>query len=78
MGFVYGDPIELQADYFAAGLSMPSSPFAKEAGQYSDGLSAIENLAEVCKTSLTASTIRSADATDAAIFTRAGAARRSV
>ncbi|AOI68745.1 ImmA/IrrE family metallo-endopeptidase [Burkholderia ubonensis] len=66
-GFASGDPIELQADHFAAGLLMPSSLFAKEAGKYSDGLGAIEKLAEVCKTSLTASAIRYAEVTDAAI-----------
>lgn len=66
-GFVSGDPIELQADHFAAGLLMPSSLFSKEAGKYSDGLGAIEKLAEVCKTSITASAIRYAEVTDAAI-----------
>ncbi|KWO42531.1 hypothetical protein WT97_02640 [Burkholderia sp. MSMB1459WGS] len=66
-GFASGDPIELQADHFAAGLLMPSSLFAKEAGKYSDGLGAVEKLAEVCKTSLTASAIRYAEVTDAAI-----------
>ncbi|MFM0741836.1 ImmA/IrrE family metallo-endopeptidase [Paraburkholderia xenovorans] len=66
-GFISGDPIELQADHFAAGLLMPSSLFSKEAGKYSDGLGAIEKLAEVCKTSITASAIRYAEVTDAAI-----------
>ena len=66
-GFGSGDPIELEADHFAAGLLMPSSLFAAEAGKYSDGFTAIEKLAERCQTSLTASAIRYTDVTDAAI-----------
>lgn len=66
-GFASGDPIELQADHFAAGLLMPSSLFAREAGKYSDGLGAIEKLAEVCQTSITASAIRYAEVTDGAL-----------
>lgn len=66
-GFASGDPIELQADHFAAGLLMPSALFAKEAAKYSDGFTAIEKLAEICKTSLTASAIRYSEITDAAL-----------
>ena len=66
-GFASGDPIELQADHFAAGLLMPSALFAKEAAKYSDGFTAIENLADICKTSLTASAIRYSEITDAAL-----------
>ncbi|MFT4510347.1 ImmA/IrrE family metallo-endopeptidase [Caballeronia sp. 15711] len=66
-GFASGNPIELQADHFAAGLLMPSALFTKEAARYSDGLGAIEKLAAVCKTSVTASAIRYAEITDAAI-----------
>lgn len=66
-GFSSGDQIELEADHFAAGLLMPSHLFAKEAGKFSDGLTAIENLAESCKTSLTASAIRYAELTDATV-----------
>lgn len=66
-GFGSGNQIELEADHFAAGLLMPSHLFKVEAGKYSDGFEAIENLAGVCKTSLTASAIRYAEFTDAAI-----------
>jgi Zn-dependent peptidase ImmA (M78 family) len=66
-GFGSGDKIELEADHFAAGLLMPSYLFKSEAGKYSDGFTAIEKLAERCKTSLTASAIRYAELTDAAI-----------
>ena len=66
-GFGSRDPIELEADHFAAGLLMPSHLFASEAGKYSDGLTAIEKLSELCQTSLTASAIRYAELTDAAV-----------
>ena len=32
-GFVSADPYEMEADHFAAGLLMPSSPFKKEIGR---------------------------------------------
>lgn len=66
-GFGSGDQIELEADHFAAGLLMPSHLFKTEAGKYSDGFSTIEKLAERCETSLTASAIRYAELTDAAV-----------
>lgn len=66
-GFGSGDQIELEADHFAAGLLMPSHLFKAEAGKYSDGFTAIEKSAERCQTSLTASAIRYAELTDAAI-----------
>lgn len=66
-GFGSGDQIELEADHFAAGLLMPSNQFAKLAGKFSDGLDAIIQTATLCKTSLTASAIRYAELTDAAI-----------
>lgn len=66
-GFGSGDQIELEADHFAAGLLMPSHLFKTEAGKFSDGFTAIEKLAERCQTSLTASAIRYAELTDAAI-----------
>jgi hypothetical protein len=46
---------------------MPSHLFRTEAGKYSDGFTAIEKLAERCETSLTASAIRYAELTDAAV-----------
>jgi Zn-dependent peptidase ImmA (M78 family) len=66
-GFGSRDPIELEADHFAAGLLMPSHLFKYEAGKYSDGFTAIEQLADRCQTSLTASAIRYAELTDAAV-----------
>lgn len=66
-GFASGDQVELEADHIAAGLLMPSHLFKAAAGRYSDGFEAIEKLAELCKTSLTASAIRYAELTDAAI-----------
>lgn len=66
-GFTSGDQIELEADHFAAGLLMPSHLFKKEAAKYSDGLTAIEKIAERCEASLTASAIRYAQLTDAAV-----------
>lgn len=66
-GFTSGDQVELEADHFAAGLLMPSHLFKAAAGHFTDGLDAIRNLAEVCKTSLTASAIRYVELTDVAV-----------
>lgn len=66
-GFTSGDQVELEADHFAAGLLMPSHLFKAAAWRHSDGFEVIEKLAEQCKTSLTASAIRYAELTDAAI-----------
>lgn len=66
-GFGSGDQFELEADHFAAGLLMPRHLFKVSAGRYSDGFSAIKQLAVDCKTSLTASAIRYAELTDAAV-----------
>jgi IrrE N-terminal-like domain len=66
-GFVSGDKIELEADHFAAGLLMPSHLFKLEVAKHSDGFTAIENVANRCETSLTASAIRYAELTDAAV-----------
>lgn len=66
-GFGSRDDIELEADHFAAGLLMPSTQFKQEAGRHSDGLTAIEKVAERCKTSITSSAIRYAELTDAAV-----------
>jgi hypothetical protein len=46
---------------------MPKHLFIKEAGTSKDGLIAIEKLADACKTSLTASAIRYAQLTEAAV-----------
>lgn len=66
-GFASGDQIELEADHFAAGLLMPRHLFKAAISRYEDGLGAIRSLAGVCNTSLTASAIRYAELTDAAI-----------
>ncbi len=66
-GFGSRDQTELEADHFAAGLLMPTDLFKAEAGKHSDGFTAIEKLAALCQTSLTASAIRYAELTDAAV-----------
>lgn len=66
-GFASGDQIELEADHFAAGLLMPRHLFKAAADRYSDGFEAIKQLADACKTSLTASAIRYTRVTDAAV-----------
>lgn len=57
-GFASGDRYELEADHFAAGLLMPQKLFTAAMGRTGTGLSAIEALAVLCKTSLTATAIR--------------------
>jgi len=66
-GFGSRDQTELEADHFSAGLLMPSGLFKAEAGKHSDGFIAIQKLADLCQTSLTASAIRYAELTDAAV-----------
>jgi Zn-dependent peptidase ImmA (M78 family) len=66
-GFGSIDQIELEADHFAAGLLMPRHLFYAAAGRYPDGLKAIKGLERDCRTSLTASAIRYAELTDAAV-----------
>lgn len=57
-GFATRDRYELEADFFASGLLMPDGPFRAAMRRVGDGLEAIEELAEVCGTSLTATAIR--------------------
>lgn len=66
-GFVSGDNYELEADHFAVGLLMPQRLFKNALVKYSPGLVAIESLANICSTSLTASAIRYAELTNDAI-----------
>jgi Zn-dependent peptidase ImmA (M78 family) len=66
-GFGSREQIELEADHFAAGLLMPAELFKQEAGRHSDGLVAIEKVAERCQTSITSSAIRYAELTDVAV-----------
>ena len=56
--FVSADPFELEADYFAASLLMPSQLFLKELRRAGEGFAAIESLADTFKTSITATAIR--------------------
>lgn len=57
-GFTSKLPHEVEADQFAAGLLLPANQFRMLASRYEPGLSAIENLATDCCTSLTATAIR--------------------
>jgi hypothetical protein len=66
-GFITSDPYELEADHFAAGLLMPEAPFKRAIDQYDPGLDAIEAVADLCQTSWTATAIRFAELTDAAV-----------
>lgn len=66
-GFVTADPFELEADHFAAGLLMPKVPFTQELARHEPGLVAILALAELCRTSRTATAIRYAETTDDAV-----------
>lgn len=60
-GFVSADPYELEADNFAAGLLMPEPLFRKELNRRGPGLDAVEHMAGLCRTSLTATGIRCAE-----------------
>jgi len=66
-GFVSGDPYELEADNFAAGLLMPGGLCKRLIARRDPGLAAIESLARDCKASLTAASIRFAELTDDAV-----------
>jgi len=57
-GFASGDRYELEADHFAAALLMPRQMFSAALRRAGDGVAAIERLAAVCVTSLTATAIR--------------------
>lgn len=66
-GFVSGDPYEMEADYFAAALLMPSALFKRALNRTRIGFSAVEAMADLCVTSLTSTAIRYADLTSEAI-----------
>ncbi len=66
-GFVSGDPYELEADNFAAGLLMPERPFKRSLEKCEPGTSTVESMANLCRTSLTATAIRYAELTDDAV-----------
>ena len=63
-GYVSGDPLERQADHFASSLLMPQKLFTTEVNRGGKGFEAIERLADVCKTSITATAIRFVKFTD--------------
>lgn len=66
-GFVSGDPYELEADQFAAGLLMPETQFLKAIDGQPAGLETIETMASRCRTSLTATAIRYAELSRSAV-----------
>ncbi len=57
-GFGSGDRYELEADHFAAALLMPRQMFSAALRRAGNGVAAIEHLAGICRTSLTATAIR--------------------
>lgn len=63
-GFGSGDKYELEADHFAAGLLMPNPLFERAMGRAGSGFRAIERLSKACCTSLTATAIRFAEASE--------------
>ena len=66
-GFVSTDPYEMEADSFAAGLLMPGRLFSRALGRNEAGLAAVESMADLCETSLTATAIRYAELSDEAV-----------
>jgi hypothetical protein len=63
-GFTSDDKYEREADSFAASLLMPKLLFKAACGNRGQGLTAIESLANLCVTSLTATAIRFAKLCD--------------
>lgn len=63
-GFTSDDKYEREADSFAAGLLMPKLLFKDARAKSGEGLAAIETLADLCVTSLTATAIRFAKLCD--------------
>jgi len=66
-GFMSADPYELEADNFAAGLLMPSTMVRRALGRHASGLAAVESVAGLCRTSLTATAIRYAELSQDAV-----------
>jgi Zn-dependent peptidase ImmA (M78 family) len=66
-GFTSKNPIEREADAFAAGLLMPKALFNTAIANAGGGLAAIESLSELCGTSLTATAIRYAKLCEEAV-----------
>lgn len=57
-GFLSENKYEREADHFAAGLLMPQGLFTKEIDKRQTGFTAIDKIADICMTSLTATAIR--------------------
>ncbi len=57
-GFSSENKYEREADHFAAGLLMPQGLFTKEIDKLQTGFTAINKIADICITSLTATAIR--------------------
>ncbi len=66
-GFITSDPIEQEADYFAATLLMPEKLFRAALRKTGQGFTAIEHMARTCVTSLTATAIRFTEFSDNAV-----------
>jgi Zn-dependent peptidase ImmA (M78 family) len=66
-GYISHDRHEKQADQFASALLMPEKLFTKEIDTAGQGFSAIQALAGLCKTSITATAIRFSKYTDDAV-----------
>ncbi|RCX27985.1 ImmA/IrrE family metallo-endopeptidase [Thioalbus denitrificans] len=66
-GFVSGDPYELEADQFAAGLLMPATLFRRALGKHNPGFDVVKSVAATCRTSLTATALRYAELTEDAV-----------
>ncbi len=63
-GFISHDRHERQADQFASALLMPEKLFTKAIEKAGQGFLAVQSLAALCKTSITATAIRFAKYTD--------------
>lgn len=63
-GFRAADPIEIEADFFAASLLMPRALFRAAAVKQKDGMRGVLGLSDLCRTSRLATAIRYAETTD--------------
>lgn len=66
-GFTSSDPYEREADFFAAALLMPNALFRVECDRAPEGLEGVLVLAELCRTSITATAINYAKITQAPV-----------
>jgi Zn-dependent peptidase ImmA (M78 family) len=68
-GFLSGDEYEKEADAFAASVLMPKDLFKVACEDAGQGLEAVETLAGICRTSITATSIRYALLTNQPVAT---------